>query len=71
MFAGYTGWGGGGGGGGGGYISASSSASSGPVGYSPQYGGFGGIQTGGSQGVDITTLALVAGAVLLGLYLLR
>lgn len=62
---------GGGGGGGGGYVSASSSASSGPIGYNPTLGNFGGIQTGGTQGVDVTTIALIAGAVLLAVLLLR
>lgn len=54
----------GGGGGGGGYVSASSSASSGPVGFSPSFGSFGGINTG-TQGLDVTTIAIVAGLVLL------
>lgn len=56
--------------GGGGY-SASSAASSGSVGYNPTLGGFGGIQTGGTQGVSMTMLALIAGAVVLALLVLR
>lgn len=67
-----SGSGGGGGGGVSGWVSASSSASSGPVGYTPNFGGFGGINTGTqTQGLDATTIALIAGAVLVAVLLLR
>lgn len=52
-------------------FSSSSSAGSGPASTGGQRFTIGGIQTGGSQGVDVRMLAIAAGVVVLLGFLLR
>jgi LPXTG-motif cell wall-anchored protein len=59
------------GGGGGFSASASSGASSGPTSQGNQGVQIGGIQTGGTQGIDLTMLAVVGAVVLVALLLIR